>query len=133
MQVEAQVNFLENDKFQAKGSLSQVPVYIDKNKETESACGSNPLELFLSALGGCVGVYAKRYLSRHNIAFSKLDISVVAELAQNPPMRLANIKVNVDTDANLEDKKDVFLRFIKNCPVHNTLLNTKEVDIKLAS
>lgn len=133
MDVKAQVNFLEKDKFKAVGSLSELEVYIDKKEEGHTPAGPNPLELFLSSLGGCIGVYAKRYLTRHNVAFNKLDISVDSQLSQEGPMHLANIKVKVQTDADLGEKSEVFLRFIKNCPIHNTLIHTNSVDIEIAS
>jgi uncharacterized OsmC-like protein len=133
MEIKTEVTFLEKDKFKAKGSLSELEVCMDKKEEGYTPAGPTPLELFLSSLGGCIGVYAKRYLTRHNIAFNKLDISVESQLSQSGPMHLANIKVKVQTDAELGEKSAVFLRFIKNCPIHNTLIHTNEVDIEITS
>ncbi len=131
MEVTSKLNFIDQDLFKAKLGFSDVDLYIDKPREGYSLKGVNPLEMFLTSVGGCVGVYAKRYLTRHNIRFNKLDILVSANLSKELPMRLADIKVEVDTDADIGDKKEVFERFIHNCPVHNTLLHTKEVNIKL--
>ncbi|MCF7908055.1 MAG: OsmC family protein [Candidatus Omnitrophica bacterium] len=110
----------------------EVRVKLQFSKGKESQFGqANFLEVLLSALGGCIGVYANKYLERHAIAFTKLEIMVTGELTTESPARIVDIKVKVDTDAQLGDKKEVFLRFIHNCPVHNTLLNTKEVEIDL--
>jgi uncharacterized OsmC-like protein len=132
MPIEALVKYSHDDVFEVDAPDSAVKLYIDKRTENHSAEGSNPLEMFLASVGGCVGVYAKRYLSRHEIPFKKLNIHVKAELSQDPPMRLSMIHVQVETDARLDDKKDVFERFIRNCPVHNTLLHTKEVTIQVS-
>ncbi len=93
--------------------------------------GSNPLEALLSALGGCIGVYAKKYLERHAISFTKLEVGVSGEFTAESPARIINIEAKVDTDAQLGDRQEVFLRFIHNCPIHNTLLNTNKIEIDL--
>ncbi len=112
MEVKAEVNFLKDASFKPGGS--------------------NPLEALLSALGGCVGIYANKYLERHAISYTKLRVLVGAEFTTESPARLINITVKVDTDAQLGDKREVFLKFIKGCPIHNTLLHTKELAIDLA-
>ncbi|MBU2043655.1 MAG: OsmC family protein [Candidatus Omnitrophica bacterium] len=94
--------------------------------------GSNPLEALLSALGGCIGIYADKYLARHSIPYTKLKVLVTADFTTESPARLVNIAAKVDTDAQLADKREVFLRFIGNCPIHNTLVNTKEVKVSLS-
>ena len=131
MQVQVSTTFIGEDKFEVTTPVPGVKIYVDKKKETGVPAGQNPLELFLSALSGCIGVYAKNYLARHEITFKKLKIQASAELSEDHPIRLVNIKARIETDADLKDKKDVFLKFVHNCPVHNTVLNTKEVDIQL--
>jgi len=124
------ITFQVEDRFQVQAG-SGTSFFVDKKHENQVPAGPNPLEVMLSSLGACIGVYAKNYLTRHAIAFKSLSISVSADLSEDPPARLVNIKALVKTDANLEGKKDVFMKFIHNCPVHNTLLNTKEVAITL--
>ncbi|MBP7088069.1 MAG: OsmC family protein [Candidatus Omnitrophica bacterium] len=132
METRAEVKFIQEDKFQIKTYPSETTLFIDKMKEAYLPQGPNSLELFLSALGGCIGVYAKMYLLRHQIAFKELNIKVSAELSKESPIQLVNLRANVYTDAQLGEKKDIFLRFIKNCPVHNTILNTQEIEISLS-
>lgn len=130
-EIRVSVKHLGDDVFEVDAPASAVKLYIDKRTENHSAQGPNPLEMFLSSVGGCVGVYAKRYLARHEIPFKQLNIYLRAKLSQEPPLRLSKISVQVETDARLANKKDVFEKFIRNCPVHNTLLHTKEVSIQL--
>jgi len=67
-------------------------------------------------LAGCIGIYAKNYLIRHQIEFNELKINADAELSQDAPIRLVNIKVRVSTDVDLGDSREVFLHFIKKLP-----------------
>lgn len=103
---------------------------MDSNKEKPS--GPNPLEVFLSGLASCVCVYARKYLAQHSIEFKKLHIEASAELSKDSPTRLVDIKINARTDANLSaEEKEIFLRFMKNCPIHNTIIHTQEININL--
>jgi uncharacterized OsmC-like protein len=68
----------------------------------------------------------------HAIEFKELEIKAMAEFSQSSPARLVNIKVELHTDADLKDKREVFLRFIHNCPIHNTIVHTKEININIA-
>ncbi|MDP2922470.1 MAG: OsmC family protein [Candidatus Omnitrophota bacterium] len=131
METKIEVVFLKEDIFQVKTQDSKAELFIDKAKEGYNPAGPNPLELFLSSLGACIGVYAKRYLSMHSVEFKQLNIEVKADFSQDSPARLVNIKALVHTDANLGDKRDVFLRFISNCPIHNTIKHTKEIEINI--
>jgi len=131
MDVNVHVEYKENHIFTVHTEHSHSSFYIDKKEEGYAPLGPNPLELFLSSLAGCIGVYANNYLKRHNIGFTYLKIDSFAQFAQSSPQRLTDITVQVDTDADIGDKKDVFMRFIHNCPVHNTLLHTERVNIEL--
>ena len=82
-------------------------------------------------MGSCVGVFAKSYLKRQQIEFKELAMEVSADLVRQAPMHLANIKVQVKTDAQLGDKKEIFMRALAACPIHNTIIQTKEIDIIL--
>jgi putative redox protein len=131
MEVNARLDFIENDLFKSNAGLPERELYIDKPRQGYTPKGPSSLEMFLSSVGGCVGDYAKRYLDRHDVSFSKLAVSVTARLSKNFPLRLSDIVVNVDSDAELGDKREVFELFVKSCPVHNTLLHTKEITIKV--
>lgn len=131
METKVELRFLKGDTFEVKTHTNEVTMYVDKKKEGQPAGGANPLELFLSSLAACVGVYALRYLTTHTVDFKQLNAVASADFSQDTPARLVNIKVNVHTDAKLADKQDVFLRFIRNCPIHNTVIHTQEVEIDL--
>jgi uncharacterized OsmC-like protein len=126
------ISLTGKDKFQIKADISGVTYYVDKKSQGYDPAGPDPLEMFLSSLGACIGVFAKRYLDSRSTVFKKLEIKVDAEFTMESPMRLINIKVNVSTDAVVSAAdKELFMRFINACPVHNTILNTKNISMAL--
>lgn len=131
MQVTANIEWENESRFGIRTESFPDTFFIDKKTEDHQPAGPNSLELLLSSLGGCIGVYAKRYLARHNVPFKELKVRAAAEFGKGSPQRLTDIKVEVFTDADLGDKKDVFMRFIRNCPIHHTLLATDSVSIEV--
>ena len=131
MQIKTEVKFLEKDKFEVRAVSSATTIYVDKKEPDSTPSGPNPLELFLSSLASCTGVFAKKYLERHNLEFKELKIEAEAEFTTEAPMRLTKIKAKVYTDADLGEKREVFLRFIAGCPIHNTILHANKIDIEL--
>lgn len=130
MGVTVEVKFLEGDKFEVKTLHSEQTIYIDKKSENYTPQGPNPVELFLASLAGCVGIYSKRYLDNAQIKYQNLKISCKASFRENPLM-LDNINLEIKTDAKLGDRSASFLRFVKNCPIHNTIVNTQEIEIRM--
>ncbi len=132
MNQKVEVKFLSKDKFEVRAVSSATTIYVDKKEPDSIPSGPNPLELFLSSLASCTGVFAKKYLERHNLEFKELRVEAQAEFTTQAPMRLTKIKAKVHTDADLGDKREVFLRFIEGCPIHNTVLYTSKIDIELS-
>lgn len=129
MSIKAEVNFLKADKFEVGMYPSNVSTYIDKPEQGYQPAGPKPLEMLLASLGGSIAVYAKRYLTSQMIDFTELRVNVEADRETVMPVHLKNIKVSVHTDADLGVKKDDFMTYLSSCPVHNTLLTTKDITI----
>ncbi|MDP1852918.1 MAG: OsmC family protein [Candidatus Omnitrophota bacterium] len=92
-----------------------------------------PPAALLASLGSCIGVYARKYLEGAGIASSGFNIAIEAEFSKEKPVCFAVIDVTVDLKGVLFDerRKDAFLSFVKNCPVHNTLRANPEIKIKI--
>jgi len=132
MNINVEIKSKHNGKFTVDCLSSNKTFNVDVSHDPSSLEGPNPLEVFLSALGSCTGVYAEKYLIQHSIEFKNLKIEAAARFSVEPPSRLVDIKLKVSTDANLDkNAKEVFLRFMKNCPIHNTIINTKEINISV--
>jgi putative redox protein len=96
--------------------------------------GITPPDALLASLGTCVGVYVRKYTEGVKINLTQFSISVDAEFSKEPPYCFRQINVLVDLKGFKleENRKEAFLRFIKNCPVHNTLKADPVVDIKIS-
>ena len=128
MALKVEVKFLEQDKFEVISLKSGAKTYIDSRRENYTPQAPNSSELFLASLGGCILYYAKKYLLDIGISFQKLLVRVSGEW-KRLPFQITNIKVSIFTDAYLGERKKSFLRFVRNCPVHNTIMNTEEITI----
>lgn len=95
--------------------------------------GMGPLDVLLSSLGTCMGVYIRKYAEGAKLNLEGFNIAVSAELSKEQLMCFRKINVEIDFKNNQIDerRKAALLAFIKNCPVHNTLKANPEVEIKL--
>lgn len=131
MQVKAISNYQQEDRFEITGYPSESKLNIDKEKDNYQPIGPNPLELLLSSLSGCISVYAKKYLTKHKIEFKNLSVTSTAKLSQDSPLHLVDFNTEVETDADLGKKSQIFLKFIKSCPIHNTITKKGNINISL--
>jgi uncharacterized OsmC-like protein len=92
-----------------------------------------PLPTLLAALGSCMGVFLRRYADNMKLPIKEFSISVEAELEKTPVMSFRKINVAIDLKSAPLDqaKKDGLMRFINNCPVHNTLHGNPEINAVL--
>jgi len=110
-------------------------IFDMKSEEADKLCGKNysPLHALLAALGGCVAIYLRRYIDERKLPVKEFGVTVESELVKEPPMSFRKISVAIDLKGAAldEDKKEVILRFIRNCPVHNTIKGSPEIDFKI--
>ncbi|MCM8783795.1 MAG: OsmC family protein [Candidatus Omnitrophica bacterium] len=95
--------------------------------------GMTPPDVFLSSLAGCIGVYFQKYLENAKLDISQFKITAEGEIPREQPLCFRNIKISIDIkEGRLEDKrKSAIIDFVKNCPIHNTLKNSPEIDIEI--
>ncbi|MFH1621996.1 MAG: OsmC family protein [Candidatus Omnitrophota bacterium] len=128
--MKVQIRYEEGVKFVAQARMHQAVIDQPKEKGGSDA-GMNPLEFFLTSLGSCVALYAKRYYKDTNLDFSGLTVDVESELSPERPFRFTDIKLKVKLKNDIGDRREPFLRFIKNCPIHNTLAGQPNIDIDI--
>ena len=92
-----------------------------------------PPDTLLASLGTCVGVYLRKYAEGVKLMLPEFSISVDADFSKEAPVYFRKINVSVDLKGmQLDDRRlKAMLEFIKNCPVHNTIKNNPEVEIKI--
>jgi uncharacterized OsmC-like protein len=93
--------------------------------------GPTPTELFVAALAGCVGFYARRYLRRRDLPADGLVVRTTYEMASTPA-RVGAIDVAIELPAGVpEGHVDRLLAVASHCTVHNTLTQAPEVQVRL--
>jgi uncharacterized OsmC-like protein len=95
----------------------------------------SPPALLLASLASCVGVYIRKYAQGFKLDLRPFSVRASAEFAKTQPICFKDIDINIDLkDNHIDEKaKESLLRFIKNCPVHNTLKSVPTISIKLIS
>ncbi len=104
-------------------------------KMTIDSTGNNmsPLHTLLAALGSCVGVYLRRYADNLKLPIKEFSVCIESDLVKDntPGFRWINVSIDLK-GAPLDDaKKEGLMRFIQNCPAHNTLRGNTEIDFNL--
>ena len=94
--------------------------------------GMTPAEFLLAALGTCAGYYAAEYLKTMGLSCHGLAVRVGADKAANPA-RLGSFQIDVTTVPLDARHTEGVLKAVKKCLIHNTLLNTPQIDVSVNS
>jgi putative redox protein len=101
--------------------------------DTKGEKGVRPSDTLLASLGACVGVYIRKYAEGAKLSIPGFKINVQAEFSKESPICFKKIEIAINLEgAVLEERRlKSMLEFVKKCPVHNTLKNNPEVEIKI--
>ena len=95
--------------------------------------GITPVELFISSLGCCIGVYAKTFCDRHKIPSDGMKIDMEWEMAEDP-RRIGGVSAKICLMKEVDpDLGQGILRMVKHCTVHNTLMTPPKIEISLSN
>lgn len=91
-----------------------------------------PLEVLLSSLGSCVGVYIRMFAEKMKLPLDHFSVYVWSELTKEAPYRFKDIHISITIKEGQlpEAKKDALLHFIKNCPAHETLRISPNIELE---
>lgn len=94
--------------------------------------GLTPLDAFLAGLGSCFGVFIRKYSEGAKLEISNFKVKVSAELSKEP-LCFRQIAVDIDLKgAQMDERRQkAMIEFIKNCPVHNTIKGSPEIEFKI--
>lgn len=95
--------------------------------------GVTPPDALLASVGTCIGVYLREYAEGARLALPAFSIKVDADFSKEAPVCFRKINVQIDLKGlQLDERRMKAMgEFIKNCPVHNTLKQNPEIEIKL--
>ncbi len=92
-----------------------------------------PLPTLLASLGSCVGVYLRRYADNLKLPIKEFSVSVEADLTKDDSPGFRKIAVSIDLKGTQLDETKMagLMRFVQNCPVHNTIRGGPEINVSL--
>lgn len=125
------VTHLDGDRFAitVRGHTITVDQPIDAGGEDTAP---TPTELFIAGLASCVAFYARRYLTRHDLDLTGLQVSASFVIG-GKPNRVTDIAIQIAPPAGLPDnRRAALLAVASHCTVHNTLEQPPAVEITLA-
>jgi len=91
--------------------------------------GPSPVEMVSAALGSCTAITIEMYARRKGWSISKLDVSVVREVVNDPAATLEGrierrdqfrTRIHLEGDLNDEQRRRLFT-IAARCPVHRML------------
>ena len=103
--------------------------------------GPNPLIIFLSALGGCLGTIAAIIARQERIEIRAIEIEVEGDidkaflLGRTEDGRAGfteiRVKANIDADMTDEEKEAFLERVDARCPISDNMANDTKIAISL--
>jgi len=92
-----------------------------------------PSEALLASIASCIGVYIRKYAEGAKLEIGEFTVTIKSEFGKERPIYFRHIDISVDLKGFRLDerRREAFLRFIKNCPVHATLKSNPEIKIDL--
>ncbi len=126
------VGHLEGDAYEirVRGHRLTVDQPIDAGGADKAP---TPTELFAASLAACVAFYAGRYLDRHGLARTGLQVHADFDLATDRPARVVAIRIRVSPPQGFPAERIAALSAVAgHCTVHNTLTNPPEVTVTVA-
>jgi putative redox protein len=107
-------------------------VAVDQPPPAGDDTAPTPVELFVASLAACVAVYAQRYLERHAIDTSGLQVTATYDMASDPA-RVDSVDLDVTVPAVLgEERQAAMLAVASRCTVHNSLTSPPQVRIGIS-
>ncbi len=128
--MEVIVDYAGAMSFKAQCGKHQVLIDLS-NADGGEDKAATPLQLFLSSLASCIGVYVASYCNNVAIDTKGMQIKISAEKVQDPN-RLDNIKIDVlMPNAEIGKRANAVLAVAKKCLIHNTIAHNPSVDINI--
>ncbi len=124
------VRHLGGDRFavEMRGHTVVVDQPVDAGGEDTAP---TPTELFIAGLASCIAFYGRRFLARHDIDASGLQVAASYELGGRPA-RVTAVTVQITPPPALPaERRAAFLAVASHCTVHNTFEQPPPVDITL--
>jgi len=127
-----EIKYIDGKKFSAENRAHTI--IIDQPKEGGGEDqGPNPPEIFVDALGSCIGVYVLAFCKNTGLNPDGMKIVLYWEKALDKPARIKSINVKIDLPkADVGARKAALLKVAESCLIHETIKHQPEINIELS-
>ena len=127
-----EIRYKGRSKFVAKNRGHEVIIDLPVDFGGEDK-GPTPPEVFIDALGSCMGVYVIRYCKTVGIDTKDLRIKIEWEKEfKEKPYYIKKIDVKIDLpNADVGPRKEALLKVAGACLIHQTIKNQPPINISL--
>ncbi len=128
-----EIKYIDGKRFSAQNRTHTI--IIDQPKEGGGDDqGPTPPEIFVDALGSCIGVYVLAFCKNTGLNPDGMKIILEWEKASDKPARIKSINVKIDLpNANVGARKAALLKVAESCLIHETIKHELEITIDLAN
>ncbi|MFA1547897.1 OsmC family protein [Actinomadura chokoriensis] len=96
--------------------------------------GPTPVELFVASLAACAAHYARRYLARHGLPATGLEVTAGFTMGPSVPARVSRVDLRIHPPARLSEAETRgMLAAVEGCTVHNSLLDPPRIGVHVES
>lgn len=123
------VCFVDKCQFEAKVRNHTIRIDLPPNLQGTDT-GPMPPELFVVGLASCMGYYALFYCRKNKISVEGMNIEADYEKATNPD-RISKVSISISIPALPPEHRQGVMEAVKNCLVHQSLIQKPDVAISL--
>jgi putative redox protein len=125
------ISYLEGWRFSSKCRNHEI-ISDQPTEENGQDTGMTPVEMFISSIGCCMGVYAKMFCDRHKIPMEGMNIVLEWNVAKKPS-RVGELQAKIMFKKNIDPElQQGIIRMVKHCTVHNTINNPPEINVSIS-
>jgi len=119
-------NMLFESKFGSHSVQIDVPELMGgKNR------GPKPSDLFMAALGSCIGAAVVDHCQRFHFDMSDMSVNVKMDEVKHPT-RWAYLQVTIHIPhSDCRGQEDAILRLTENCPIYKSITKLNGIQIEL--
>jgi putative redox protein len=127
-----EIKYIDGRKFSAQNRTHTI--IIDQPKEGGGEDkGPTPPEIFVDALGSCIGVYVLAFCRNTGLDPGGMKIILDWEKAIDKPARIQKISVKIELpNTDPGPRKAALLKVAESCLIHETIKHQPEITIDLA-
>jgi putative redox protein len=93
--------------------------------------GPTPTDLFVGTIAACTAHYAGRFLARHAVDPTGLEVDAAFRVGDRPA-RVTDVELRLVVPALPEALEDRFRAVVEHCTVKNSIVTAPEVDLRIA-